>query len=334
MRVDVHRNPDAFVELADEWHTLAHSDPAATIFHLPQYLGIWWFEFGSKCEELAIITLRDAENDDALRGVAALAVYADGVVRFVGDPDVTDYLGPLSRPEDRAVVAEEIVARARALAPRARIEFHALPAGSGWPEVLEQALKDAGYAVDVSEQDACPRISTEGGYDAYLMSLTGKLRHEIRRKERRMREAGEMTVRVATRETIDADLETFFALTQEADDEKQEFFSHSARASFFSALGAAFANHGLVRVVVLELDGKALAVDVGFSRHGTWSPYNMSFDRSRGELAPGMVLVGETIRLAAEEGCVVFDFLRGREPYKYRFGATDLPVLQLTAEPQ
>jgi hypothetical protein len=29
------------------------------------------------------------------------------------------------------------------------------------------------------------------------------------------------------------------------------------------------------------------------------------------------------MQAAHAEGCRVFDFLRGREPYKYRFGATD-----------
>lgn len=331
MRAEIVRNADGFAALADEWHTLAHADPAATIFQLPQYLGIWWLEFGGKCEELAILSLRD--DAGALAGVAALAVYPDRVVRFVGDPDVTDYLGPLSRIEDRQPVADAVVEHARGLAAGARLEFHSLASTSGWPEALAHAAKDAGMSVQLEEQDACPRVSLEGGYEAYLASLTGKLRHEIRRKERRMREAGTMVTRLAAPETIDADLETFFRFTQQAEEQKQEFFSHAARASFFSALGAAFANHGLVRVAVLELDGEPLAVDVGFSRHGTWSLYNMSFDRARGDLAPGMVLVGETIRLAAEEGCVIFDFLRGREPYKYRFGATDEPVMQLIVEP-
>jgi CelD/BcsL family acetyltransferase involved in cellulose biosynthesis len=35
------------------------------------------------------------------------------------------------------------------------------------------------------------------------------------------------------------------------------------------------------------------------------------------------VLVSETIRLAGSAGAKVFDFLRGAEAYKYRFGATD-----------
>ena len=34
-----------------------------------------------------------------------------------------------------------------------------------------------------------------------------------------------------------------------------------------------------------------------------------------------MVLVGEDIRLAIEDGCAAFDLLKGDYEYKYRFGA-------------
>jgi CelD/BcsL family acetyltransferase involved in cellulose biosynthesis len=39
--------------------------------------------------------------------------------------------------------------------------------------------------------------------------------------------------------------------------------------------------------------------------------------------------MGDTIRLATEEGCSVVDLLRGDEPYKYRFGAEDVPLIRL-----
>lgn len=330
MQTKTHADPHVFVDLREEWHALAAKDPSATVFHLPEYLGIWWQEFGSaKHCELRALELRD--EDGSLCGIAALALYEDGVVRFVGDPDVTDYLGPISCPDDRQAVASEVFAEARGLAGNAVIELHCLASDSGWPEAFVQAAKDAGAAMTMSEQDACPRVSLEGGWDGYLARLSGKLRHEIRRKDRRLREAGDVLARVATADTIDADLETFLEFARQRGDEKTEFFQHEARASFFSALGAAFLNHGLLRVVVLELGGAPVAVDVGFARAGTWALYNMSYDPSRSELAPGMVLVGETIRLAAEEGRHMFDFLRGREPYKYRFGASDLPVLQIVA---
>jgi len=37
----------------------------------------------------------------------------------------------------------------------------------------------------------------------------------------------------------------------------------------------------------------------------------------------GRALVGRAIELAVDEGASCFDFLRGAEPYKYRWGARD-----------
>lgn len=37
----------------------------------------------------------------------------------------------------------------------------------------------------------------------------------------------------------------------------------------------------------------------------------------------GTVLISEAVRACAEQGLHTFDFLRGTEPYKYRFGAVD-----------
>jgi CelD/BcsL family acetyltransferase involved in cellulose biosynthesis len=57
--------------------------------------------------------------------------------------------------------------------------------------------------------------------------------------------------------------------------------------------------------------------------------YNSAFDRKWQQLAPGMVLVAEDIQQAIEEGCEVFDFLKGDYAYKYRFGARKRLVRRL-----
>jgi len=44
------------------------------------------------------------------------------------------------------------------------------------------------------------------------------------------------------------------------------------------------------------------------------------------------VLVAEDIRLAIDEGCTVFDLLKGDYAYKYRFGALTRRVRRLVVE--
>ena len=85
--------------------------------------------------------------------------------------------------------------------------------------------------------------------------------------------------------------------------------------------------------LTMGADPIALAVAMfSFAAKKAWSVYNSAYDHTEGELAPGMVLMSETIRLAAEEGCEVFDMLRGDEPYKYRFGAVDVPLIELKVD--
>jgi CelD/BcsL family acetyltransferase involved in cellulose biosynthesis len=58
--------------------------------------------------------------------------------------------------------------------------------------------------------------------------------------------------------------------------------------------------------------------------------YLSGFDPLWARYSPGNALVGAAIAQAAREGATRFDFLRGQEAYKYRWGAADRPTLRLT----
>ncbi len=79
----------------------------------------------------------------------------------------------------------------------------------------------------------------------------------------------------------------------------------------------------------IEVGEQLAAGTIGFEFGGDRLLYNSAFDRAWGNLAPGMVLVGEDIRLAIESGCSAFDMLKGDYQYKYRFGAHPRAVKRL-----
>jgi CelD/BcsL family acetyltransferase involved in cellulose biosynthesis len=101
---------------------------------------------------------------------------------------------------------------------------------------------------------------------------------------------------------------------------------------FFRRLGEAFCSGDVFRLTFIEVHGELAAGTIGFEFGGTSYLYNSAFDRKWGNLAPGMVLVGEDIRLAIEHGCDGFDLLKGDYAYKYRFGATARRVRRLVVE--
>lgn len=323
MRTVVHNDPSAFAKLVGPWRSLVESDPASSVFHTPQYLAVWWAEFGAGAS-LRVVEVRDG---DELRGIVALGI-RDGAVTFAGDHDTTDYRGPISAVADRDAVAAAALA---AVANEAweLFEMDGLAADSGWPEALSRAAKDAAWTVEEKQVDACPRVTIPGSYDAYLASLPGKLRHEIARKGRRLeREAGPYIVRFATEHTLDDDLEAFFQLHRSSDGPKGRFM-HEGMASFFGSFAWMLFSQGWLRLGLLEIGGEPWAGVYAFRSGDDWDVWNSAYDHRRRELSPGMVLMAECIRMAAEEGCTTFDFLRGTEPYKYRYGAVDVPLIRL-----
>ena len=48
--------------------------------------------------------------------------------------------------------------------------------------------------------------------------------------------------------------------------------------------------------------------------------------------SPGIVFESYCIQEALGRGARVYDFLRGTEPYKYRFGAVDVPNWRISSE--
>ena len=61
----------------------------------------------------------------------------------------------------------------------------------------------------------------------------------------------------------------------------------------------------------------------GFWWRDTFAAYQSGWDRAYARDGLGNLLVLHALELAAERGAATFDFLRGTEPYKYRFGASD-----------
>jgi CelD/BcsL family acetyltransferase involved in cellulose biosynthesis len=75
--------------------------------------------------------------------------------------------------------------------------------------------------------------------------------------------------------------------------------------------------------VVARHDKGIAGVLYGFWWKDTFAAYQSGWDPRFARHSMGSVLVLHALERAGEEGARTFDFLRGDEPYKYRFGAND-----------
>ena len=124
----------------------------------------------------------------------------------------------------------------------------------------------------------------------------------------------------------------FFEFHRQAPGEKAGFFTEE-RERFFRRLAADLFLMGLARLDVLDLDGEPVACTFSYDFRETLALYNSSFRPDLAKLAPGMVLVGSLIEQSITEGKRYFDFLRGEEGYKKRFGPSPRAVYEVALSP-
>jgi CelD/BcsL family acetyltransferase involved in cellulose biosynthesis len=91
------------------------------------------------------------------------------------------------------------------------------------------------------------------------------------------------------------------------------------RAQFVDTLRAAAENDWL-QLSFLEVNGEKAAAYLSFDFGNRLYVYNSAIDARFNALSAGWVLLGHLLQWAIENRRAAFDFLRGGEDYKYRFG--------------
>ena len=311
-----------------DWSALVLADPAGTFFHTPDYLKLYWEEFGERPEHLL---LAFAEDDDGEQ-VGAVAFERIGrTLRFLGGTEVTDYLGPVGLPDQQEAMSKELWSGLLTRDDWDDADLRGLAEDNAWLGLLSAGASDQGLTVEETEDQngVAPYLQLAATWDAYLEGLPSKLRHEIKRKARKLEaETGTFRIVTATPETLIPFLDRFVELHRMSEGPKGVFMQPGMEI-FFRRLGEAFGPRGIFRLTFIEVGGVKAAGTIGFSFGGTFFLYNSAFDRELQQLGPGMVLVGEDIRLAIEDGCGAFDLLKGDYAYKYRFGAHARAVRRL-----
>jgi CelD/BcsL family acetyltransferase involved in cellulose biosynthesis len=289
----VERLPDWGAVDEATWNGLVARSATPLPFSTWQFQTVWWRLLGEG--RLHLLGVQDA----AAEWVAMLPLYeAEPALRLVGGVDVADYL-------DLIAVASPTVA------------------------LLPGLAAAAGLGCRIEPDERCPVIELPASWDGYLATLSGKDRHELRRKLRRADEAGARVEVARTPGGIAAVMDSFLALHRRSKVGKARFMD-ARMEGFFREVGAALAGAGWAALWVLWIAEQPAAALFCLEYGGTVGLYNSGFDPEARALSPGVVLIARTIEDAIRRGYRRYDFLRGDEPYKYGFGAVPTDVLRVT----
>lgn len=318
-----------FDALADEWDALAGSGMTDTPFQTLAYQRAWWRHLQPPDGRLHTIVVRDA--DQALKAIGCFYLDGQDQVHFNGCVEETDYLDLIARPEDAEAswtAVLDCLLSAEFPAWQA-LDLCNVPHASPTRALLPRLAAARGLAVRESVHEVCPVITLPATFDAYLEQLDSKQRREIQRKLRKAVGADAEIKIVGPQDDLETAVDNFLTLLQKSTFEKREWLNPGRRAVFHAAARAALANQTL-QLMFIEVDGFKAAALFNFDYRNRIWVYNSGLDPAIfTSLSPGVVLTAKAIEYAIENGRDAFDFLRGSETYKYRFGAVDTTIYRL-----
>lgn len=330
LTADVVTDAFGFASLRPRWNELLRASAADTPFLTWEWLHTWWVHLrGSSALRLIVV-----RSGDELLAVAPLHLVASPLgwfsrLELLGTGAAgSDYLDLIVR---RGHEDDCLAAIARALrTERLALRFTHLPPSSAAAR-LAAMLGTTGWTAATADDGTCPVISLAGHtWESYLGTLGSSHRANVRRRIRALEQKFDVRFDAVTGDAERREMLALLAQYSERrwkDQGGSSAFPTPAVRAFQEEATRRALGRGWLRLYVLRLDGRAVAVMYGFLYGGRFYFYQHGFDDQYRDHSLGLVLMGLTIRAAIEEDAREFDMLWGVEPYKFLW-ARESTVLQ------
>jgi CelD/BcsL family acetyltransferase involved in cellulose biosynthesis len=335
MEFTLHTNFDNLLPLAGEWDAMLPESVTDAPFLRFDYLRDWWNTLGGGEWEQAELAVVTAHESGRLVGIAPLfqAVNRDRqpAILLLGSIEISDYLDLIVRPADLSPFVHGLMdfLASNATGNWRVLDWYNLPEASPTLPLLEAESASRGWTFSREIYQPAPYIPLPADFETYLAGIDKKQRHEIRRKMRRAAE-NEVPVRwylVEEESNLESEMEAFFALMTQ-DPAKKKFLTEPMQRQMLATAHTALRS-GWLWLAFLEVGGIKAAGSFNFDYDNRLWGYNSGVNREFIELSPGWVLLSHTLQWACKHGRSEFDFMRGNEEYKYRFGGRDRSVMRV-----
>lgn len=305
-----------FESLRDEWLALWKRSSTSTPFQSPDWLIPWWKYFGAG--QLCVLAVTD---DSRLVGLAPLFITNTRSLSLLGTGN-TDYLDILL--DDRFINDGA-----------AAIFAHLCKNRSAWDECDFQNLRHTsplltmkpctGLVTHLQEQNFCPVSSLPSSAQRFLDNLPRQLRHNLDYYRRRLSTLGDVEIGCANEINFTELFDAFVKLHEARwrTNDMPGLLCDANVQGFHREAATGFLANAALKLYALRINARIIASFYGFHHAGRTYYYLGGFDPEFKQYSPGTILIAHAIVEAIGEGASEFDFLRGREDYKYRWRAVD-----------
>lgn len=201
-------------------------------------------------------------------------------------------------------------------------------------QLLARVAGETGFAARMLTEQSSPILMMADDKDAWIASMKPSLRTELRRRERRLREAGELRFELFTNP---ADVARYWEAVLLIE---RQSWKHAAGTAitcrpeqdrFYRALLPHAARSGQWLSALLSLDGRPIAYRLSIASHGTALGLKTSFIDEFRKFSPASVLQWMYLQHVHAIGIRCFDFSGNAEDHKmqwtqqtYRLGTLQL----------
>lgn len=335
---------DTFEKLAsyqDQWNHLLENCASHVPFLSFDYLQAWWeTRGGGEWPDDSQLVLIGAFEDQKLVGIAPLFhaknFLGKNALMFVGAIEVSDFLDFIVQPTDSPAFIHGLIdflLDEPGIPEWEVLDFYNILENSPSLKILQSEAEQRGWTHKQIQLQPSPYIPLPGDFEDYLAGIDKKQRHEIRRKLRNVEQdlAEPDLYFVQEREHLQSETQAFIDMMAQ-DPNKKDFLTDAMEKHIHNTAKIAFDN-GWLQLAFFTLDGQKAAANMSFNFNNRLWLYNSGWDWEYRDYSPGWLLLAYLLQWANENGIEEFDFMRGDETYKYKFGGVDRFIYRVTLTP-
>lgn len=290
-----------------EWDDLAERRRALPALR-PGWFRAWFDGFGAGTVEIAAL-----RRDGQLAAILPLQRIRGGV-RAAANWHTPEF-DILALDPDAAGMLVEALLRSR---PRSlSLSFVAL-SGETLAAAAAAATRSR-FDVLVRTIERTPSIDLDEGWESFQSSLDAKARADLRRRWRRLRERGTVSVDLTDgRRSLDELLAEGFAV-ETAGWKGRAGTAVASRENtlrFYAAIAHWAAPQGWLQLAFLRLDGRAIAFEFNLEAERVHQRLKGGYDEEFQRYAPSKLLQHAVLENCFARGFERYDFLGADEPYK------------------
>lgn len=320
---------DVFDELRKKWNQILARSKDNHIFLTWEYLSTFWKHFGKKIN----MKILCVEDEKEIVAIAPLRQFHYGISSRLGYevieplgyrgnmPDGGDYTGLLLGENENECFRLFL----NYLAEQKDWDFiylYDVPGTSIIPSLLTRMSRSP-LKIEIKEGAVCPYVTFPSSVDIFLEKLNGKFRKNLRRSMKNLeRDYGKVEIKKHNDFcSLNDAMEIFFRLHQMRwrSKHKQGVFSTQAIRDFYIDVAKSFFAKRWLALYFLTVKDEPIAAHFCFEyqrkMYFALSGYDLNFSK----YSVSSLLTLKIIEKCIEKNLTEFDFMKGDEPYKFKW---------------